>query len=315
MTTLVTGANGFIGAPLCERLRKEGIMVREGVRAFNAQAYGAQTVAVGDISSETDWGSALKGVRHVVHLAARVHVMNDGSSDPLTEFRLVNVLAAANLARQAAKVGVKRFVFLSSIKVNGEFTKTNQPFTADDAPAPVDPYAVSKFEAEQILREIAAQSGMDVVVIRTPLVYGAGVKGNFGLMVRWLVRGVPLPLAAVTENRRSLVALDNLIDMIVTCLNHPAAANQTFLVSDVEDISTADLLIRMGVALGRAPLLFSVHTSLLKLGAVILNKFGTYQNLCESLQIDIAKTRRLLDWSPPVAVDDGLRQIAKTFSE
>ncbi len=268
---------------------------------------------VGDLLPMTNWSSALKGVSAVVHCAARVHVMTDKSSDPLAEFRQVNVQSTTNLARQAAAAGVRRFVFLSSIKVNGEFTEVGQAFIADDVPAPKDPYGVSKYEAEQSLQQIASETGMEVVIIRPPLVYGPGVKANFESMMRWLHRGLPLPLAAVTENRRSLVALDNVVDLIVMCLNHPAAANQTFLVSDGEDLSTAQLLQRMGAAMGRPAHLFFMTPALLKLGAAILNKHGIYQRLCGSLQLDIAKTRHLLGWVPRVSVDEGLRRAAEGF--
>jgi nucleoside-diphosphate-sugar epimerase len=237
--------------------------------------------------------------------------MQDASADPLTEFRKVNVAGTENLARQAAKAGVKRFVFLSSIKVNGEFTEAGQPFTADDVPAPEDPYGISKHEAERLLRQVAAETGMEVVVIRPPLVYGPGVKANFESMMRWLVRGVPLPLAAVTENRRSLVALDNLVDLIVTCLNHSAAANQIFLVSDGEDLSTVELIKRMGVALGLPSRLFYIPPKLLKFSAEIVKKPGIYRRLCGSLELDISKTRQLLGWTPPVSIDEGLRRAAK----
>jgi nucleoside-diphosphate-sugar epimerase len=255
----------------------------------------------------------LKNVEHVVHLAARVHVMNNESSDPLAEFRRTNVEGTSALARQAAAAGVKRFVFLSSIKVNGEFTEKGQSFTANDTPAPEDPYGVSKYEAENLLRQIASETGMEVVIIRPPLVYGSGVKANFESMMRWLARGVPLPLAAVTQNRRSLVALDNLVDLIVTCLNHPAAKNQTFLVSDGTDLSTAELLKRMGNAMGRPTRLFYLPLAFLKLGATLLNKPGVYQRLCGSLQADITKTRHLLGWTPPVSVNEGLRIAAAGF--
>lgn len=265
------------------------------------------------LSSETDWMVAVANVDQIVHLAARVHVMNDKSSDPLTEFRRVNVDGTANLARQAAAAGVRRFVYLSSIKVNGEFTQEGRPFTADDVPAPEDPYGVSKHEAEKLLRQIATETGMEVVIIRPPLGYGPGVKANFESMMRWLARGVPLPLAAVTHNRRSLVALNNLVDLIMTCLSHPAAANQTFLVSDGEDLSTADLLRRMGAALGHPARLFYMPPSVLKLGAQVVNKPGIYQRLCGSLQLDITKTRRLLGWTPPVSVDEGIRCTAEGF--
>lgn len=316
MTILVTGASGFVGSALVKRLTADrnsvGVVIavrRSGVAVPN----GVKSIQVGDLLPITDWGTSLQGISTVVHCAARVHVMNDMSSDSLSKFRRVNVEGTANLARKAASAGVRRFVFLSSIKVNGEFTQEGRPFTADDAPAPEDPYSVSKHEAEQALRRIAAETGMEVVIIRPPLVYGPGVKANFESMLRWLARGVPLPLAAVSENRRSLVALENLVDLIMTCLSHPAAANQTFLVSDGDDLSTASLLRRMGAALGHPARLFYVPPSLLKLGAQVVNKPGIYQRLCGSLQLDITKTRRLLDWSPPVSVDEGLRRAAEGF--
>ena len=261
----------------------------------------------------TDWGLALQGVDAVVHCAARVHVMQDDATDPLHAYCEVNVNGTLKLASQAAQAGVRRFVFVSSIKVNGEFTEVGKPFTADDVSAPEDPYGISKHEAERLLRQIAAETGMEVVVIRPPLVYGPGVKANFESMMRWMARGVPLPLAGVTENRRSLVALDNLVDLIVTCLHHPAAANQTFLVSDGEDLSTAQLLKRMGAAMGQPARLFYLPPVVLKLGAALLNKPGIYQRLCGSLHLDIAKTRQLLGWTPPVSVDEGLRLAAEDF--
>lgn len=312
MITMITGANGFVGSALCLRLRKEGKSVREVVRTLTPQMLG-NGHAIGALSSTTDWQTALKEVHEIVHLAARVHVMDDQSADPLTEFRRVNVEGTAHLARQAAAAGVRRFVFLSSVKVNGEATQEGHPFAVSDMPAPEDPYGVSKHEAEQLLRQIAEETGMEVVIIRPPLVYGPGVKANFASMMRWLSRGIPLPLAAVTHNRRSLVALDNLVDLIVTCLVHPAAANRTFLVSDGEDLSTAELLRRMGRALGRPARLFAVPVPLLKVGADLVHKPGIYQRLCGSLQLDISKTRELLGWTPPLSVDEGLRQAAKGF--
>ncbi len=310
MTVLVSGATGFVGSALCARLLRDAVSVRGAVRTLHSRHGSTESIAIGHLSAETDWTSALRNVEQVVHLAARVHMMHDTSSDPLAEFRRVNVDGTANLARQAAAAGVQRFVFLSSIKVNGESTELEQPFTADDVPAPQDPYGISKHEAAQVLVQIALDTGMEVVIIRPPLVYGPGVKAYFESMMKWLARGVPLPLAGVTENRRSLVALDNLVDLIVTCLNHPAAANQTFLVSDGEDLSTAELLKRMGTAMGHPARLFYLPPALLKLGATMLNKPGIYQRLCGSLQLDIAKTRLLLDWTPPVSVDEGLRRAA-----
>ena len=287
--------------------------MRRAIRAPNLQSNCAETVAISSFSSRTDWTVALRDVEQVVHLAARVHIMKDKSSDPTAEFRRVNVDVTANLARQAAESGVKRFVFLSSVKVNGESTDTRRPFAADDVPAPKEPYGISKCEAEQVLRQIAAETGMEVVIIRPPLVYGPGVKANFESMMRWLTRGVPMPLAAVTENRRSYVALDNLVDLIVSCLNHPAAANQTFMVSDGEDLSTADLLRRMGVALDYHARLFYLPPRVLKLGATVVNRPDIYQRLCGSLQLDITKTRQMLGWNPLVSVDQGLRLAAQGF--
>lgn len=311
MTTLVTGANGFIGAALCSRLRREGVSVRRAVRLLRAEEQNGETACIGEISSQTDWSTALEGVERVVHLAARVHVMNDRSRDPLAEFRQVNVEGSINLARQAAAAGVRRFVFLSSIKVNGESTSIGHPFSADDTPAPEDPYGISKHEAEQALKVIAEQSGMELVIIRPPLVYGPGVKANFEVMMRCLERGFPLPLGAITHNRRSLVALENLVDLIVTCLEHPNAANQVFLVSDGEDLSTAELLSRLGERLGKPARLFRVPIGLLGLSATLLNRPGIYQRICGSLQLDIGKTRQLLNWTPPVSVDEGLRRVTQ----
>lgn len=313
---LVTGATGFVGNALLKRLLTDGPfanVVATSRRSAVALPEDVKFVKIDDLLSGAEWSEALLGVSAVVHLAARVHVMNDKSAEPLAEFRRVNVEGTAHLAREAAAAGVRRFVFLSSIKVNGEFTTAGRPFTANDIPAPEDPYGVSKHEAEQLLRQIAADTGMEVVIIRPPLVYGPGVKANFASMMHWLARGVPLPLAAVTENRRSLVALDNLVDLIVICLNHPGAANETFLVSDGEDLSTAELLKRMGAALGYPARLFYLPPALLKLGGTVVNKPGIYQRLCGSLQLDIAKTHQLLGWTPPVSVEEGLRHAAEGF--
>jgi UDP-glucose 4-epimerase len=309
---LVTGANGFVGAAVCARLRKEAKPFRAAVRTMGALG-GANVVQVEGLGPTTDWTHALKDVKQVVHLAARVHVMKDTSADPLAEFRRVNVQGTAHLARQAAAAGVRRFVYVSSIKVNGEFTQPGAPFKADDVPAPQDAYGVSKLEAEQVLRSIAQETGMEVVVIRPPLVYGPGVKANFAAMMRWVNRGWPLPLGAVAQNQRSLVALDNLVDLVMVCLQHPAAANQTFLVSDGEDLSTAELLQRVGKALGRPARLWTVPEQCLKWGAALINRPGVYQRLCGSLQVDLAKTQQLLGWVPPVSVDQGLKQVADSL--
>lgn len=302
---LITGANGFVGSALCAEAVARGYVVVGAVRSPAQVVKKCAYVSIGTIDQDTNWRPALVGVNMVVHLAARVHVMADASADPLQAFRQVNVMATLHLARQAAAAGVQRFVFISSVKVNGEESAPGRPFAADDTPEPQDPYGVSKMEAEQGLREIAADTGMAVVIIRPPLVYGPGVKANFFSMMQWLSRGVPLPLGAI-DNRRSLVALDNLVDLILLCCHHPAAVNQTFMVSDDEDLSTTALLRRMGQALGRPARLVPLPPSWLLAAAALVGKAGVANRLCGSLQVDIAKTQRLLGWVPPITVDEGL---------
>jgi UDP-glucose 4-epimerase len=310
---LVTGATGFLGGALVRSYLTERpdqrlmVATRKAVGFWPAQV---RPFAVGDLLPNTNWSAPLSGVEQVVHAAARVHVMADKSADPLAEFRRVNVDGTLNLARQAAAAAVKRFVFVSSVKVNGEATQLGQPFEADAVPAPLDAYGISKMEAEQGLRAIAAQTGMEVVIIRPPLVYGPGVKANFASMMRWLQRGVPLPLGAI-NNQRSLVSLGNLVDLILTCLTHPAAANQTFMVSDGEDVSTTELLRRMGQAMGNTARLLPVPEGWLKLAAGLLGRADMAQRLCGSLQVDISKTRQLLGWTPPFTLDEGLAQAAQ----
>jgi len=310
MKVLVTGATGFVGSALVRLLVADpackGLVVAVRSRT-ELRIEGVRQVQVGDLLPITDWGLALQGVDTVVHCAARVHVMQDDATDPMQAYREVNVNGTLNLARQAAQAGVGRFVFVSSIKVNGEATQPGQPFSADDVPSPLDPYGVSKLEAEQVLREIEAQTGMEVVIVRPPLVYGPGVKANFASMMRWVVHGIPLPLGTI-QNARSMVALDNLVNLLVTCLTHPAAAGQTFLVSDGEDVSTTELLRRTAQAMGKKALLLPVPASVLELGASLLGKRAVVQRLCGSLQVDIEKTRRLLGWSPPLTLDQGLKK-------
>lgn len=308
--TLVTGANGYLGRAICARASVFGRPVRAAVRRAAAIPSGDAPIVIGHIDEATDWSSGLTDCDAVVHLAARVHVMVERASDPLLQFRRVNVQGTLNLARQAAATGVRRFVFVSSIKVSGESTETGHPFTAQGTPAPQDPYGISKREAEDGLREIAASTGMEVVIVRPPLVYGPGVKANFAALMRAVQRGLPLPLGSVTGNRRSLVALDNLVDLLITCIDHPAAANQTFLVSDGEDLSTADLLRRMGQAMGKPARLLPVPPALLTLGATAIGKRDVAQRLLGSLQVDITHTRDTLGWTPPIGVNEGLRRAA-----
>jgi len=309
----VTGATGFVGSALVQRCvalappdRASSVLAITRQRPANLVA-GACYAQVGHSYGDTDWQAVLAGKDVLVHTAARVHVMSDTATDPLTEFRRVNVFATLQLAREAAAVGVKRLVFISSVKVNGEATLPGQPFTADDIPAPLDPYGISKMEAEQGLRQIAADTGMEVVIIRPPLVYGPGVKANFAALMRAVQRGWPLPLGAV-HNQRSLVALDNLVDFIVTCITHPQAANQTFLVSDGQDLSTTELVRGMARAAGVPARLLPVPVWAFQAGATLLGKGDAVQRLCGNLQVDISKARTLLGWHPPVSVAEGLRR-------
>lgn len=301
---LVTGASGFLGQALVRQLIADGCAVTPVARSQSV----AQTP--GWICLERYEGA--HDVLHdhfcVVHLAARVHVMHDTSADPLAEFREANVNVTLNLARQAAAAGVRRFVFISSVKVNGESTAPAHPFTEMDPPNPQDDYGQSKDEAEQGLRQIAAETGMEVVIIRPPLVYGPGVRANFASLMRAVQRGWPLPLGAISHNRRSLVGLDNLVDLIVTCIAHPLAANQTFLVSDGHDLSTADLVRGLARAAGVPARLISVPVWALHAVATLLGKRAAAQRLCGRLQMDISKAEELLDWVPPVSVDEGLRR-------
>ena len=310
---LVTGASGFIGRALVSAF-DSNITVRITLRKKNIPQLidVNDTVFVADINKNTNWLNALGGIEVVVHLAARVHIMDDSVSEPLSEYRKVNFDATLNLAKQAAESGVKRFIYLSSIKVNGEFTKVNQPYTEKSKPAPVDPYAISKLEAEYALQTLSEKTGMEIVCIRPPLVYGPGVKANFLNMMKWLNKGIPLPFGAI-HNKRSLVALDNLVDLIITCIEHPNAANQVFLAGDGVDLSTTELLKKVSYALGRKPRLIPVPQKLLEFILVILGKRNLSQRLCGSLQVDISKARELLGWVPPVSIEEELDKTAQEF--
>lgn len=303
---LLTGATGFVGGHLVNALLERGevtvtTVVRRAIRCPLDQ------VIVPDLSADTDWSDALAGQQVVVHAAARAHVMDDKARDPLAEYRRVNTAATLNLARQAAAAGIRRFLFISSVKVNGEGISPGRCYYADDPPAPADHYAVSKWEAEQGLLQLAEETGMEVVIIRPPLVYGPGVKGNFARMVQLVEKGWPLPLGAV-DNRRSLVSVFNLVDLVICCIDHPRAVNQRFLVSDDEDISTSDLLRQLGAAMNRPARLVGVPVGLLRLGATVLGKRAMAQRLLGSLQVDIRKTCDLLGWRPPLTLQQGLRR-------
>ncbi len=311
MKVLVTGANGFVGAALCQALAQHGHAVRKAVRAAQRVAWepGTEVAAVGNIDAHTDWAAALSSIDAVIHLAARVHVMREVAAAPLSEFRRVNVGGTGHLARCAAACGVKRLVYVSSIKVNGEATEGGRKYTELDPPAPQDPYGISKYEAEQALLRIARETGLEIVIVRPPLVYGPGVKGNFIQMLKVLEKGVPLPLASI-HNQRSLVYLGNLVNALVLCTTHPAAAGQTYLVSDGEDISTPELLRSMASGAGLRTRLFPFPVPLLKNLAKLLGKSALADRLLGSLQVESGKIRRELNWTPPYTLQQGLQATA-----
>ena len=307
MNLLLTGATGFLGSRLaCILQPRLNIKLTAAVRR-HAEVWAARIVEVQGLDASTNWSEALAEQQVIIHAAARAHIMKDEVADPLAEYRKVNVEGTLNLARQAAVAGVKRFIFISSIKVNGEQTPLGKPFTAEDAPAPEDAYGISKHEAEQGLLQLAAETGMEVVIIRPPLVYGPGVKGNFASMIKLVEKGLPLPLGAI-HNRRSLVALDNLVDLIISCIDHPAAANQVFLAGDGEDMSTTELLRGVAKAAGKPCRLLPVPAGLLQFSATALGQKAVAQRLLGSLQVDISKARELLGWTPPLSVEQGLKR-------
>lgn len=316
MRVAITGATGFVGRAITAYLRQHAeYALRVAVRGPYASTGDAtEVVTIPSMQPDSSWAAFVTDAQVVIHAAARVHVMHDAASNPEEEYFRINLAATLNLAEQAAAAGVQRFIFISSIKVNGEATSPGAPFTADQPGNPSDPYGVSKARAEEGLRQIAVRTGMEVVIIRPVLVYGPGVKANFLSMMRWLDKGIPLPLGAI-NNRRSLVALDNLVDLVATCIKHPTAANQTFLVSDGNDLSTTQLLQHMASALGKSPRLLPVPMWLLTLAATVVGKGSFSQRLCGSLQVDISKTCTMLGWTPPVSVEDAMQATAHYFLE
>jgi nucleoside-diphosphate-sugar epimerase len=313
LRSLVSGANGFVGRALCAELVKRGLRVRGATREACLLDYAVENIAVGDIDGYTDWRDALCDIDVVIHLAARVHIMRENATDPYAEFRRVNVEGTENLVQQAAACGVKRLVYISSIKVNGEETVKGSVCRETDPPAPQDAYGISKNETEIRLRALTQATGLEVVIIRPPLVYGPGVKGNFASMVRWVQRGFPLPLGAV-HNARSMIALENLIDFIVMCADReksPSAANETFLVSDGEEVSTTELLRKVASAYGIPVRLIPVPVNILRLGAKMMGRSEIAERLLGSLVVDSSKAQNLLGWRPVVTMDEQLRKMAQ----
>lgn len=313
LQVLVTGATGLVGEAVVFRLLLDKRYTPVAAVRATTRLSGLCRIVPFDLELPTGMPE-LRGIDVIVHCAARVHVMNEKGADGLAAFRKINVEGTVRLARRAAECGVKRFIFISSIKVNGEGTPRNKTFKATDLPAPVDAYGISKREAEYALRQVCEETGMELVVIRPPLVYGPGVKANFLSMVRWLDRGIPLPLGAI-DNRRSLVAIGNLTDLVLTCIDHPAAAGEIFLVSDGEDLSTTQLLRRTALALGKSARLVPVPAGLLQAAASMVGKSGIAERLCGNLQVDIQRTCELLGWRPPINTEKALRQTVEHYRD
>ncbi|TWI47029.1 nucleoside-diphosphate-sugar epimerase [Pseudomonas duriflava] len=308
---LVTGASGFVGKALVNSLLRQRIPVRMVVRRAANPGFDEW---VRDIHGETVWDGAFDGIDTVVHVAARVHIMRGSSEGSEVEFHRVNVAGTLNLACQAVASGVKRFIFLSSIKVNGDFTQPGVPFRATDTPCPSDAYARTKQQAEFELLRLAERTGLEVVIIRPPLIYGPGVKANFRNMLKWVAAGIPLPLGAI-HNRRSLVALENLLDLIDVCRTHPAAPGQIFLVSDGEDFSTTELLQILANSMSRPARLIPVSERWL----IGLARACGYEDmavrLCSSLQVDLEHTHDTLGWTPPMQARKSLSRVARAYLE
>jgi len=314
-TALITGATGFIGHAVCEQLLARGWQVKGTFRSSSQDGgslpEGVIPCSVDSLGPRTDWRMALSGIEVIVHLAARVHIMKETSEDSLVEFRQVNTHATERLARMAAQTGARRFVFLSTIKVNGE-NSGNRAFTEGDALNPQDNYALSKLEAEQALKRVAGETGLDVVILRSPMVYGPGVKGNFLRLLQAVERGIPLPLASV-HNRRTVIFLGNLVEAVITCMSHPQAKGKTYLVGDDEQISTAELISRTARALGKSARLWPFPAELLRYAAMFAGKSAEADKLLNSLLVDSSKIRSELGWKPHFSLDEGLSETARWY--
>lgn len=309
---LVTGASGFVGRYMCEEMLRQKWQVRGAVRSSAQLPDGAEIALVGNIDGDTDWMNALRGVDVIIHLAARVHVMKETAADPLAEFLKVNLHGTANLARQAARAGVRRLVYVSSIGVNGNLTGKEQAFSEKDTPHPHNAYAISKWQAEQALWEIAQETGLEVVVVRPPLVYGPAAKGNFPRLLAAIDKGIPLPLKGAT-NLRSMVYVGNLVDALIACATHPAAAGRTFLVSDGKDVSTAILVEKLSRALRRNNRSFYLPPMLVRVAAALLGRSAQADSLFGSLRVSDAKIRSELGWIPPYTLEQGLQATAEWY--
>lgn len=307
MRVAITGATGFLGTHLIKELSTEDLVIisRSKINLPEASFFKCT------IDKRTDYSKALESVDVIIHCAARAHIMNDQSQDPLTEFRKVNTHGTLNLANQAASLGVKRFIYISSIKVNGESTTETEPFRFDSERRPLDPYGISKSEAETQLLSLGKETGMEIVIIRPPLFYGEGVKANFSALMKLVKKGLPLPFRWINTNKRSLVSVYNLVDLIQVCIDHPKAANNVFLVSDDNDISTADMVVLMSKVQNKTNLSLPVPLWVYKLVGKILSKQGVIDRLTGSLQLDIEHTKNTLDWKPPYSVEHGFKLAAK----
>ena len=314
MNILVTGANGFVGQSLVNNLlNNTKYKVVAGVRKIPAKKVNCEYRLINNLEDKPVLSNVFRDIDVVIHTAARVHIMDDKSADPLTEFRKVNVEGTLNLVRQAVEAGVKRFIFISSIKVNGEGTDLGKPYTEHSKPNPIDPYGISKYEAEQGLIKLAKTTPLEVVIIRPTLIYGENVKGNFHSLMKWTYRGVPLPIGGIKRNLRSLVSVDNLVDFIVTCIEHKDAKNEVFLISDDDDISTADLLEEIAKGLGVKNKAVNIPAGFINTAASAIGKSGVAQRLSGSLQVDISKAKKLLGWHPKYSTSGSIQKTARSY--